>query len=101
MHKNKNPILCILTVDKTIHPCYNTDRKRERNKERRNTTIYEVGIWTPRKGWQSWHVEGCEAAYEAYRKACELCELVGAENAAIWDAVTFEVLADLAGEAED
>ena len=63
--------------------------------------MYEVGIFVYGKGWQSWRVGGCEAAYEAYRKACELCELVGADNAAIWDAETDEVLADLVGEGED
>ena len=62
--------------------------------------MYEVGIWTEGKGWQSWRVDGCEAAYEAYRKACDLCEAVGADNAAIWDAETCEVLADLVGEDE-
>jgi len=60
--------------------------------------MYEVGIFTEGKGWQSWRVDGCEAAYEAYRKACDLCEAVGANNAAIWDAETYEVLADLCGE---
>lgn len=60
--------------------------------------MYEVGIFTEGKGWQSWQVDGCEAAYEAYSKACALCEAIGATNAAIWDAVTFEVLADLCGE---
>ena len=60
--------------------------------------MYEVGIWTEGKSWQSWRVDGCEAAYEAYNRACALCEAVGAGNAAIWDAVTFEVLADLSGE---
>ena len=60
--------------------------------------MYEVGIFTESQGWQSWRVDGCEAAYEAYRKACSLCEAVGAINAAIWDAETFEVLADLRRE---
>lgn len=57
--------------------------------------MYEVGIWTEGKGWQSWRVDGCEAAYDAYRTACNLCEQVGADNAALWDAETFEVLAAL------
>ena len=60
--------------------------------------MYEVGIWTEGKGWQSWRVDGCEAAYDAYREACHLAEMVGAGNAAIWDAETFEILADLASE---
>lgn len=60
--------------------------------------MYTIGIWTERTGWQSWTVDGCEAAYAAYRKACELCELVGAGNAAIWDTVTTEILADWVSE---
>jgi len=60
--------------------------------------MYEVGIWSAGKGWQSWRVDGCEAAYEAYHKACDLCEAVGAENAAIWDAETTEILAALSWE---
>lgn len=60
--------------------------------------MYEVGIYVGNRGWQSVPVSGCEAAYEAYRLACALCEVVGATNAAIWDAETFEVLADLCGE---
>ena len=57
--------------------------------------MFEVGIWTEGKGWQSWRVDGCEAAYDAYHTACVLCEQVGADNAALWDAETFEVLAAL------
>lgn len=57
--------------------------------------MYEVGIWSEGKGWHSWRVDGCEAAYEAYHRACEA---VGAGNAAIWDAETYEVLADLTHE---
>ena len=57
--------------------------------------MYEVGIFTEGKGWSSWRVDGCEAAYEAYHKACDLAEAVGADNAAIWDAETCEVLAAL------
>lgn len=60
--------------------------------------MYEIGIWTKEKGWQSWRVFGDEAAYEAYRKACELCEVVGAENAALWDAETFDVIMNFAEE---
>lgn len=63
--------------------------------------MFEVGIFTESKGWQSWQMNDYEAAYKAYRKACELCELVGAINAAIWDAQTYEVLADLVGDGED
>lgn len=62
--------------------------------------MYEIGIFTEGKGWQSWQVSGCEAAYEAYRMACDLAEMVGAINAAIWDAETGEVLEDFSGEWE-
>ena len=58
----------------------------------------EVRINTEGKGWQSSYVNGRQPAHEAYRKACDLCEAVGANNAAIWDAETYEVLADLCGE---
>lgn len=54
--------------------------------------MFEIGIFTKVKGWQSWIVSGCEAAYEAYQKACELCEMLGADNAAIWDPITGEVI---------
>ena len=60
--------------------------------------MYMIGIYTENSGWQSWIVNGCEAAWNAYEKACELCEAVGADNAAMWDAVTFEVLANLMNE---
>ena len=63
--------------------------------------MYEIGIWTENNGWQSWRVDGCEAAYEAYRKACDFCEAVGADNAALWDAETSEVLESWAGDGEE
>lgn len=36
-------------------------------------------------------VSGCEAAYEAYTKACELAEMVGAD-CALMDTITGECL---------
>lgn len=60
--------------------------------------MYTVGIFTEGKGWTEWRVNGCEAAYEAYRAACALCEAVGADNAALWDTITTEVLADLVSD---
>jgi len=42
-------------------------------------------------------VSGCEAAYEAYRKACELAELLGMDCALV-DAETGEIIADLEDE---
>ena len=44
-------------------------------------------------------VDGCEAAYAAYRKACELGEMLGRE-VALCDAETGEVLANLSDEDE-
>lgn len=42
-------------------------------------------------------VDGCEAAYAAYRKACELGEMLG-RNVALCDTETCEVVACLAAE---
>lgn len=39
------------------------------------------------------HVGGCEAAYEAFRKACDLCEIAGGSVTLI-DTETAEVVAD-------
>ena len=62
--------------------------------------MYTVGIFFEGKGWTEWRVDGCEAAYEAYRAACVLAAAAGAVTAAIWDTETTEVLADLASEDE-
>lgn len=62
--------------------------------------MYRVGIFTKATGWAAWTVSDAEAAYHAYQKACELCEAIGAENAAIWDPLTDEVIADWAHRAE-
>lgn len=43
-------------------------------------------------------VDGCEAAYTAYKKACELAELVGADSCALVDMATGEVVADSENE---
>jgi hypothetical protein len=44
-------------------------------------------------------VDGCEAAYAAYRKACELGEMLGVE-VALSDTETGEVVACLSDEDE-
>ena len=62
--------------------------------------MYTIGIFFEGKGWTSWQVDGTEAAYDAYRAACDLAYAIGADNAAIWDTVTTEVLADMASEEE-
>ena len=38
-------------------------------------------------------ISGCDAAYAAFRMACELCELTGGA-VVLYDAETVEVLAD-------
>lgn len=43
-------------------------------------------------------VDGCEAAYTAYKKACELAELVGADACSLVDMATGEVVADTRDE---
>lgn len=63
--------------------------------------MYTIGIWTEKQGWSSWQVDGCEAAWNAYHKACDLCEAVGAGNAAIWDTATTEILADWVDDQQD
>lgn len=42
-------------------------------------------------------VDGCEAAYAAYRKACELGEMLGVE-VALCDVMTGEIVACLSDE---
>ena len=42
-------------------------------------------------------VDGCEAAYEAYHKACDFAELVG-KDCILMDTETCEVLASLNDE---
>ena len=56
--------------------------------------MYSVGIYFEDKGWTEWHVDGDEAAWNAYDRACELAEAIGADNAAIWESETGDVLAD-------
>lgn len=43
-------------------------------------------------------VDGCEAAYVAYKKARELAELVGADACSLVDMATGEVVADTRDE---
>ena len=46
------------------------------------------------------HIEGCEAAYAAYRKACELGETLGVAIA-LTDAEAGEVIAYFEGDEDD
>jgi len=59
--------------------------------------MYYITFGT-RNGWADIAtVDGCEAAYAAYRKACELGEMLGVE-VALCDAETGEVVACLSDE---
>lgn len=44
-------------------------------------------------GTTAFEVTGCEAAYEAFRSACEFAAIIG-QNACLVDGETCEVLAD-------
>lgn len=46
------------------------------------------------------HIEGCEAAYATYRKACEFAEAIGAA-VVLTDVMTCEIIADFGTEEED
>lgn len=61
--------------------------------------MYTITFGT-RNGWADIAtVDGCEAAYAAYRKACELGEMLGVE-VALCDTETGEVVACLSDEDE-
>lgn len=61
--------------------------------------MYTITFGT-RNGWADIAtVDGCEAAYAAYRKACELGEMLGIE-VALSDTETGEVVACLSDEDE-
>lgn len=69
-----------------------------------NYTYYVYIISTtdfyPYHGGQYHGLNGCEAAYEAYRAACEFCELTGGRCELI-DGETGEILEDFGFEDED
>lgn len=50
--------------------------------------MYYVSI-----GGVNFEVYGCEAAYDAYRKACDFADILGL-RVDLWDGETGEVLAD-------
>lgn len=63
--------------------------------------MFTIALWDTKTSWtEIATVSGCEFAYEAYRKACELAELLG-KDCALVDAETGEVLASLESEEED
>lgn len=54
--------------------------------------MYNIDIYTDGLNRVSLAVSGCEAAYAAFRSACEVAELTGA-RVDLWDSETDEVLA--------
>ena len=61
--------------------------------------MYTIDMFTNGYWVELATVDGCEAAYAAYRKACELGEMLGRE-VALCDAKTGEVLANLSDEGD-
>ncbi len=60
--------------------------------------MYTIMLWdTKNLQTEIATVSGCEAAYEVYRKACELAELVG-KDCILIDAEAGEILASLESE---
>ena len=62
--------------------------------------MYTVGIFFEGKGWTEWRVDSYDAAYAAYEAAKSLAAAVGADNAAIWDTMTSDVLLSMDSEEE-
>ena len=57
--------------------------------------MFTIKFWDWNNGWTNIAtVSGCEFAWEAYRKACELAVMVG-KDCALIDAVTGELLAQV------
>ena len=60
--------------------------------------MFTIQLWDLYNGWvEIASVSGCEAAYKAYCKACELAEMVG-KDCALIDAETGEIIAHLEDE---
>jgi hypothetical protein len=78
------------TLDRLCFSCYNNDRKKER--EENKMRMYYVNI-----GGFDFEVYGCEAAYEAFRRACDFAEILG-HMVCLVDGETGEVLADNQGD---
>ena len=47
------------------------------------------------------YIDGSEAAYAAYDELCNFAKLIGAFNVALCDAITGEVIIDMATEYEE
>lgn len=55
--------------------------------------MFTINFWDAENLWtEVGQISGCEAAYEAFKKACELAELVG-KDCALVDNETGEVIA--------
>ena len=60
--------------------------------------MFTIMLWDAENLWtEIAQVSGCEAAYEVYKKACELAELVG-KDCVLMDAETGEIIASLEDE---
>lgn len=60
--------------------------------------MFTIMLWDNENLWtEIATVSGCEAAYEAYKKACEFAELVG-KDCALFDADTGEIIAHFEDE---
>lgn len=62
--------------------------------------MYTIDINTNGYWVEVGHIDGCEAAYAAYRKACELGETLGVAIA-LTDAETGEVIAHFEGDEDE
>ena len=61
--------------------------------------MFEIYLWDAENLWtEIAKISGCEAAYDAYVKACEFADLVG-KDCALVDAETGEIIASF-GEDE-
>lgn len=77
-------------LDKSNLMCYNNDRKEEREDKKMREYFVSVGS-------AQFAVSGCEAAYEAFRKACDFADLLGV-LVTLADGETGEILADNQGD---
>lgn len=60
--------------------------------------MFTINFWNATAGWiEIAQISGCEAAYEAYKKACEFAELVGVDCDLV-DIENGEVIACLGDE---
>ena len=80
------------TIDKLGIICYTVFRKKRKG----NFKMYTLSIYTYEISDYNrldLYISGCEAAYAAFHKACELADLTGA-FVSLWDSDTGEIVAD-------